>query len=176
MHSHSHPHALPRPHSLLPSSFLLLLPPSSLRISNTKRLQSSTFALSQNETKFPTQPYKNSNNSSQSLAHISNCKFPLARPLVSSSHPASTNSSTKLLNSMLLFAFLTLQPSYPALAASSDFSTIFGDIGDLSTGFASVRKISLSLFFFFNYNAFKKIIKINLNYRNGQWKKECINA
>ncbi|KHN25664.1 GDT1-like protein 1, chloroplastic [Glycine soja] len=38
---------------------------------------------------------------------------------------------------MLLFAFLTLQPSYPALAASSDFSTIFGDIGDLSTGFAS---------------------------------------
>ena len=115
------------------------------------------------------QPYKNSNNSSQSLAHISNCKFPLARPLVSSSHPASTNSSTKLLNSMLLFAFLTLQPSYPALAASSDFSTIFGDIGDLSTGFASVRKISLSLFFFFNYNAFKKIIKLNLNYRNGQW-------
>ncbi|RZC31306.1 protein PAM71, chloroplastic-like [Glycine soja] len=137
MHSHSHPHTLPRPHSLLPSSFLLLLPPSSLRISNTKRLQSSTFALSQNETKFPTQPYKNSNNSPQSLAHISNCKFPLARPLVSSSHPPSTNSSTKLLNSMLLFAFLTLQPSYPALAASSDFSTIFGDIGDLSTGFAS---------------------------------------
>uniref|UniRef100_A0A0R0HAY4 GDT1 family protein n=2 Tax=Glycine subgen. Soja TaxID=1462606 RepID=A0A0R0HAY4_SOYBN len=38
---------------------------------------------------------------------------------------------------MLLFGFLTLQDSYPALASSSDISTIFGDIGDLSTGFAS---------------------------------------
>lgn len=52
---------------------------------------------------------------------------------------------------MLFFAFLTLQDSYPAAAAASDFATglnsvpIFGDIGDLSTGFASVRKISLSL-------------------------------
>ncbi|TKY70992.1 GDT protein 1 [Spatholobus suberectus] len=43
---------------------------------------------------------------------------------------------------MLLFGFLTLQDSFPALAAS-DFSSglssfpIFGDIGDISRGFAS---------------------------------------
>ncbi|KAG4987461.1 hypothetical protein JHK85_030444 [Glycine max] len=83
----------------------------------------------------------NSNNSPGSLAHISNWKFslppPPPPPLVSSSAPAITNLSTKLLNFMLLFGFLTLQDSYPALASSSDISTIFGDIGDLSTGFAS---------------------------------------
>lgn len=52
------------------------------------------------------------------------------------------------LNFMLLFGFLALQGTQPAVAAS-DFasgllsSPYFADLGDISTGFASVRKISL---------------------------------
>ncbi|XP_057450025.1 protein PAM71, chloroplastic isoform X2 [Lotus japonicus] len=51
------------------------------------------------------------------------------------------NGSTGLLKFMLFFAFLTLQDSHPA--AASDFAaglnpiSIFGDFGDISTGFAS---------------------------------------
>ncbi|KAL2347999.1 hypothetical protein Fmac_001999 [Flemingia macrophylla] len=66
-------------------------------------------------------------------AVISNCKF----PFLSSSN--TDLSITSLLKFSLLFGFLTLQHSYPAFAAS-DISTSFnsfGDIGDLSTGFAS---------------------------------------
>ncbi|RDX92070.1 Protein PAM71, chloroplastic, partial [Mucuna pruriens] len=145
LRSHSLP-SLPKPFPSSSSFLLLLLPPSTLR---SKRLQSSTLATSspifRNETKLRmqglTRAYMNCNNSRESLAHISNLKFPSAPPLVSSS-TAITNSSIGLLKFMLLFGFLTLQDSYPALAAS-DFSSalnsfpIFGDIGDISTGFAS---------------------------------------
>jgi len=57
-----------------------------------------------------------------------------------------------LVKFMLFSSFFALQDSYPAAAAASDFATglnsvpIFGDVGDLSTGFASVRKISLLLY------------------------------
>lgn len=142
-----------RSHSLssfASSSFLLLLPPSTLR--SSKKLQFSPFATSSpippNETKFPTQGFshscKNSNDSLESLARISNWKFPLA-PI------AHSNLSVRLLKFMMLFGFLTLKHSYPAHAAS-DFSSAFslspefGDFDDISTGFASVRKISLPLF------------------------------
>lgn len=60
----------------------------------------------------------------------------------------SDNSADHCLKHMLLFGFLTLQGSQPAVAAS-DFasgllsSPYFADLGDISTGFASVRKISL---------------------------------
>lgn len=60
----------------------------------------------------------------------------------------SDNSADHCLKLMLLFGFLTLQGSQPAVAAS-DFasgllsSPYFADLGDISTGFASVRKISL---------------------------------
>ncbi|KAF1861255.1 hypothetical protein Lal_00013981 [Lupinus albus] len=53
------------------------------------------------------------------------------------------NSTSGLLKFMLFFGLITLQHSYPAAAAASDFATgfstlpNFGDIGDLSTGFAS---------------------------------------
>lgn len=71
----------------------------------------------------------------------------MAAPIVSSD---GDNGSVGLVKFMLFFAFLTLRDSYPA-AAASEFATglnsipIFGDVGDLSTGFASVRKISLLL-------------------------------
>lgn len=74
----------------------------------------------------------------------------MASPVISSD---SDNGSMGVVKFMLFFAFLTLQDSYPAVAAvASDFAAtglnsipIFGDLGDLSTGFASVRKISLLL-------------------------------
>lgn len=53
-----------------------------------------------------------------------------------------------LLKFMLVFGFLTLQDSQQAIAGS-DFASglplnsYLGDLGDISTGFASVRKISL---------------------------------
>jgi hypothetical protein len=72
----------------------------------------------------------------------------LVAPIVSSDD----NGSIGLVKFMLLFAFFALRDSHPASAAASDFATtglnsipVFGDAGDLSTGFASVRKISLSL-------------------------------
>lgn len=60
------------------------------------------------------------------------------------------DASMTVLKFMLFSAFFALQDAFPAVAAS-DFATglnsipIFGDVGDLSTGFASVRKISLLL-------------------------------
>lgn len=60
----------------------------------------------------------------------------------------SDNSVGPFLKIMALFGCLTLQGSQPAVAAS-DFASgllsnpYFADLGDLSTGFASVRKISL---------------------------------
>ncbi|KAK7406076.1 hypothetical protein VNO78_07693 [Psophocarpus tetragonolobus] len=121
-------HTLAVPKPFPSSSLLLLLSSSTLR---SKTLYSATsLSIIRNETKFkfPTQP-----------PHISH--YP--SPLVSSSHsPVTTNSSTRLLKFMLLFGFLTLQHSHPALAASH-FSTafssfpLFGDVGDLTTGFAS---------------------------------------
>ncbi|WVZ10917.1 hypothetical protein V8G54_015447 [Vigna mungo] len=144
MHSLSLTQTFLRSHSLssfASSSFLLLLPPSTLR--NSKKLQFSPFATSSsippNETKFPTQGFshscKNSNDSLESHARISNWKFPLA-PI------AHSNLSVRLLKFMMLFGFLTLKHSYPA-HASSDFSSAFslspefGDFDDISTGFAS---------------------------------------
>ncbi|XP_027912115.1 protein PAM71, chloroplastic-like [Vigna unguiculata] len=147
MHSLSHTHPFLRSHSLssfTSSSFLLLLPPSTLR--SSKRLRSSPFATSSpihpNGTKFPTQGLshscknsKNSKNSPESLARISNWKFPLA-PI------AHSNFSVRLLKFMMLFGFFTLKHSYPAHAASDFFnafslSPAFGDFDDISTGFAS---------------------------------------
>lgn len=136
MHSLSLTRTFLRSHS--PSSFLLLLPPPTLR--SSKRLQSSTVAssspISPNEAKFPTQrltaAYKNSNTEPESLARISNWKFPSA----SIGH---FDLSVRLLKFMMLFGFLTLKHSYPALAAS-DFSNAFssspafGDFDDISTG------------------------------------------
>jgi hypothetical protein len=76
----------------------------------------------------------------------------LVTPIVSSSDDCDDNNgSVGLVKFMLLFAFFALRDSHPASAAASDFATglnsipVFGDVGDLSTGFASVRKISLSL-------------------------------
>ena len=69
----------------------------------------------------------------------------------------SDNSSNKLLKFMLLYGLLTFQDTYPAAASdlASGLSSlpILGDLGDLSTGFASVSKISLSLLWsdFFRY-------------------------
>ncbi|XP_027359867.1 protein PAM71, chloroplastic isoform X2 [Abrus precatorius] len=136
MHSH-HSHPLLRPQVTpssfpkpFPSSFLLLLPSTFC----SKTLRSSTLSSSpilQNETKLFTRSFKNCNNSPESVAYNSNRECHLAPPLVSSA-----------LKFMLFFGFLTLQDSSPAVAAS-DFSSglnsfpFFGDIGDISTGFAS---------------------------------------
>ena len=60
----------------------------------------------------------------------------------------SDNSVGHFLKIMMLSGCLILQGSQPAVAAS-DFSSgllsnpYFSDLGDISTGFASVRKISL---------------------------------
>lgn len=53
-----------------------------------------------------------------------------------------------LLKFMVIFGFLTFQGSQPAGALSDVASGLqsipyVGDLGDISTGFASVRKISL---------------------------------
>ncbi|CAK7335636.1 unnamed protein product [Dovyalis caffra] len=63
---------------------------------------------------------------------------------------ASATSYGGLLRFMLMFGYLTLQGSQPAVAGidiSSGFQSIpyVGDLGDISTGFASVRRISLCL-------------------------------
>lgn len=85
------------------------------------------------------------NNSDQLVAENSSWKCHLDTDVVSSD-----NSSAGLLKFMLLFGLLTLQESYPA-AAASDFASglssvpILGDFSDITTGFASVRKISLPL-------------------------------
>lgn len=63
---------------------------------------------------------------------------------------ASTKSYGDWLKFVLLFGYLTLQGSHQALAGT-DFASGFqsipylGDFGDISTGFASVRRISLYL-------------------------------
>ncbi|XP_061341145.1 protein PAM71, chloroplastic [Gastrolobium bilobum] len=82
------------------------------------------------------------NNSGESVGDNSNLECHLAQPIVSS---AGDGLSIEILKFMLLFGFLTLEDSYPAAAAAaaSDFTSglnplpIFGDIGDISTGFAS---------------------------------------
>lgn len=58
------------------------------------------------------------------------------------------NSFSHFWKAILLFGFLALQGSEPAFAISDLASGLpsipfLGDLGDLSTGFASVRKISL---------------------------------
>ncbi|WJX60259.1 Protein pam71, chloroplastic, variant 2 [Trifolium repens] len=75
-----------------------------------------------------------------SVAGNSDCECDLVTPIVSSDD----NGSIGLVKFMLLFAFFALRDSYPASAAASDFATtglnsvpVFGDVGDLSTGFAS---------------------------------------
>lgn len=62
--------------------------------------------------------------------------------------PASDHSFGGIMKFLLMFGFLTLQGSQPAVAASDIASGLqsipfLGDLGDISTGFASVRKISL---------------------------------
>ena len=64
--------------------------------------------------------------------------------------PASDHSFGGIMKFLLMFGFLTLQGSQPAVAASDIASGLqsipfLGDLGDISTGFASVRKISLQL-------------------------------
>jgi len=66
----------------------------------------------------------------------------------------------QLLKFAFLFGSLTLQETEQALAAS-DFvnqfqsTSFFGDLSDISTGFASVRKISLKLLQFVYGSNFK---------------------
>ncbi|WJX54853.1 Protein pam71, chloroplastic [Trifolium repens] len=80
-------------------------------------------------------------NSDESVARNSDCECDLATPIVSSDDD--NNGSSGLVKFMLLFAFFALRDSHPASAAASDFATglnsipVFGDVGDLSTGFAS---------------------------------------
>jgi hypothetical protein len=63
---------------------------------------------------------------------------------------ASAPSNGGFLKILLIFGYLTLQGSRPAVAGT-DISTALqsipylGDLGDISTGFASVRRISLYL-------------------------------
>jgi hypothetical protein len=63
---------------------------------------------------------------------------------------ASAPSKGGFLKFLLIFGYLTLQGSRPAVAGT-DISTALqsipylGDLGDISTGFASVRRISLCL-------------------------------
>ncbi|OIV94927.1 hypothetical protein TanjilG_22124 [Lupinus angustifolius] len=97
-------------------------------------------------TKAFTRAYKNCvavetcNDSCESVSDNPNWECDLAPQIVSSDIDNSTNG---LLKFMMFFGLITLQHSYPAAAAASDFATglstlpIFGDIGDLSTGFAS---------------------------------------
>lgn len=61
---------------------------------------------------------------------------------------ASIDSFGGIMKFLLVFGFLTLQGSQPALAVSDITSGLqsipyLGDLGDISTGFASVRIISL---------------------------------
>lgn len=61
---------------------------------------------------------------------------------------SSKASFSNLLKFSTLFGFLALQGSEPAIASSDIASGLqslpfLGDLGDISTGFASVRKISL---------------------------------
>jgi hypothetical protein len=61
---------------------------------------------------------------------------------------ASNDSFGGIMKFLLAFGFLTLQGSQPALAVSDIASGLqsipyLGDLGDISTGFASVRIISL---------------------------------
>ena len=61
---------------------------------------------------------------------------------------SSNDSFGGIMKFLLVFGFLTLQGSQPALAVSDIASGLpsipyLGDLGDISTGFASVRKISL---------------------------------
>lgn len=61
------------------------------------------------------------------------------------------NSAGRFLKALLLFGFLTLQGSQPALAGLDITSRLqsipyLSDLGDISTGFASVRKISLNFY------------------------------
>lgn len=61
---------------------------------------------------------------------------------------ASDHSVAGTMKFLLMFGLLTLQGSQPAVALSDIASGLqsvpyLGDLGDISTGFASVRKISL---------------------------------
>lgn len=59
---------------------------------------------------------------------------------------ATTDSYGGLLKFALVFGFLTFQGSQQALAGTDvamQLNPNIGDVGDISTGFASVRKISL---------------------------------
>ena len=55
----------------------------------------------------------------------------------------SDHSVGRYLKLLMLFGCLTLQGSQPAVAASDFTFPYLQDLGDISTGFASVRKISL---------------------------------
>lgn len=62
--------------------------------------------------------------------------------------PVLDTSMGGLLKFMLVFGFLTLQDSQQAVAGSDfasglQLNSYLGDLGDISTGFVSVRKISL---------------------------------
>lgn len=77
---------------------------------------------------------------------------------------ASATSYGGLLKFMLLFGYLTLQGSQLAVAGTDVASGLqsipyLGDLGDISTGFASVRRISLHLLQLeFHYT--NKVLKI----------------
>lgn len=88
----------------------------------------------------------NCNNSDKSVAENTNWEYHLDTDIISSD-----DSSSGLLKLMLLFGLLTLNDSSPAAAASDLASglnsvSVLGDFGDIRTGFASVRKISLHFY------------------------------
>lgn len=72
---------------------------------------------------------------------------------------ASNVSYGSLLKFMMLFGFLTLQGSQPAVAGSGLSSALqsisyLGDLGEIKTGFASVRKISLLSYNYLLFSSF----------------------
>ena len=75
-------------------------------------------------------------------------KKKLRRNFVDGDVPVSNTSFRSYLKFFLLFGLLTLEGTQQAIAGS-DFASglqsisFLGDLGDISTGFASVRKISL---------------------------------
>ncbi|CAK8539330.1 unnamed protein product [Lathyrus sativus] len=144
MQSHYSLHSFPKPFPIAsPSSYIF-------RSNTIFTLQSSSFSTSllsspplRCNLNLPPRIRRDTkgfaSSSVDSTAENSDCGCQLATPIVSSD---GDNESIGIVKFMLFFAFLTLRDSYPA-AAASDFATglssvpIFGDVGDLSTGFAS---------------------------------------
>ncbi|KAL5098761.1 hypothetical protein RYX36_003088 [Vicia faba] len=141
MQSHYSLHSFPKPLPIASSSSFIF------RSNTIFTLQSSSFATSilsspplrrnlnlpppriQRDTKgFAT------SSSNDSTAGNSDCGCHLATSIVSSD---GDNGSIQIVKFMLFFAFLTLRDSYPASATGLNSIPVIGDVGDLSTGFAS---------------------------------------